>query len=135
MINRPGPILIQADKLTLSNSMREFASGDRGLRRLKRLEAFHHPALHLNCTMILLNNVVKVFTRTDLHPTPSRMLASQKPPCTMAGLMAIERHLQGTMAAVRRERFAEERLGCSNAAGTTQIEIDGAALLTTARYR
>ena len=79
--------------------------------------------------MVLLNYVVEVFTRKHLHPTPGRMLATKQPQCSMAGLMAIERHLQWPMSVVRRKRFAEERLSCDNATGTTQVEINGSALL------
>ena len=129
MINRSGPIPIQSDKLNLPNSMRELEPGDRRRRSFEGLKALHRPALHLDGAMILFDNIVEVFARTHFHPTPSRMLASKQAQCAMAGLMAVECQLQGAMAAMCRERFAEERLGCRNAAGTAQIKVDRTALL------
>jgi hypothetical protein len=47
-------------ELALANAMRQFNARKRDCRRRKRLEGKHRCAAALDCSMILLNNVVEI---------------------------------------------------------------------------
>jgi hypothetical protein len=58
-------------KLALANAMREFDAGKGNGRRAKGLEGKHWRAATLDCSMVLLNDVVEI-PATAYHDGPPR---------------------------------------------------------------
>jgi hypothetical protein len=57
--------------------MGELDSGERDRRRAKALEAQHRRAPLLDGTMVLLDHVVEIMARPDLHVLPATIFSRQ----------------------------------------------------------
>src|ERR1700730_5109544 len=79
-------------ELSLANAMRELDAGKRDGRVRERFESSHRRAASLDGAVVLLNEVVQILIRPNLHVAPARMLASQQPQRASTRQMAVERH-------------------------------------------
>ena len=96
---------------------------------LDGLEPEHRPAPSLDRSVILLDDVVEILARSNMHAPPCGMLSAKQPESTMARPVAIEGHLLRRTVRMRGEGLPEEGLRGSDAAVLAQEEVDRAALL------
>ena len=94
----------------LSNTMRQFNSGDGYGCGAERLEPQHGVTSSLDRSMILLNDVVQVAAAAQFGPAPCRMLTSQQSNCPVTWNVSIQRDLPRGSRSVRCERLAKECL-------------------------
>jgi hypothetical protein len=66
-------------ELPLANAMGEFDAGDRDGGVRERFEAGHRCTSALDRAMVLLDDVVQIAARSNLHVAPARVLASKQP--------------------------------------------------------
>ncbi len=107
-------------ELPLADSMREFETGKCDRCGLERLEPFCRSQSRFDAKVVLLDNVIQVLPRPDLHVTPPHVLTTQPPERHPARNVAVERDLACETAAVRLQRFAKEGLCGSDSAVTSQ---------------
>jgi hypothetical protein len=112
--------------------MGELDAGDRDGRVRKRLEPGHRGAASLDGAMVLLDEVVEILVRPDLHVTPAGALASHQPQRSPTWQMAIERDLPRDTWESRGESLAKEGLRDRYAAIAAKQKVDGLAGLSTA---
>src|SRR5450759_4650741 len=116
-------------KLPLPNPMGQLDAGNRDGRIRERLEPGHRRAPTLDGAMVLLDEVVQILVRPNLDVPPARVLSPQQPQRTSTRYVAVERHLAWHTRSDRCKRLTEERLGRSDAAVTSEQEVDGLAML------
>ena len=109
--------------------MRKLDASDCHRCGLDGLEPEHRRTPSLDRSVILLDDVVEILARSDMHAPPCWMLAAKQPDSTMARPVTIEGHLLRRTVRMRGEGLPEERLGGSDAAVLAQEEVDGTALL------
>ena len=115
--------------------MREFDTAKRDGRVRKRLEPGHRRAAPLDCAVVLLDDIVEILVRPDLHIAPAGVLTSQQPQRASTRRVAVERHLARDARKCRGERLAKERLCGRNAAVTAKQKVDGLAVFVDCPIR
>ena len=115
--------------------MGELDAGDRNGRVGERLESGHRRAASLDGPVVLLDEVVEILVRANLHVPPARVLTSQKPQRATTRDVSVECHFARDARKGRGERLAKERLCGRDASVAAKQEVDGLAMLVDARYR
>ncbi len=111
-------------ELTFPDPVHEFdpGDGDRGVS--EPLQTEHGAQAKLDRPMILFNEVVQIFRRSNLGSRAATMLCEGFPRRTMRSLISVERDFTGQVP-VARERPTEERFGGGHISLRAQEEIDG----------
>ena len=104
--------------------MHEFYAGYRNRRVSKTFEPQHRTQPKLDRSMVLFNQIVEVFRRSNLSPIAASMCGKKLPGRSMRSLIAIERN-GARQAALALERPPEESLRGSDIPLGAQEEIDG----------
>ena len=86
-------------------------------------------AASLDGAVVLLDEVVQILVRPNLHVAPARVFASQQPQRASTRHVAVERHFAGHTRKRRGKRLTKERLCGRDAAVAAQKEVDGLAML------
>ena len=110
-------------KLSLADAVDRFNAGDRDCCIPKPLQAEHHGEALFHIPMVLLDQVVQVFRRTQLRVGGQRPIGLEFAHRAVRGGIAIQRD-RSRGAPLALYRFAEERLGSGDIASGAQPEID-----------
>jgi hypothetical protein len=116
-------------ELSLANAMRELDAGNRNRRVRERFESSHRRAASLDGAVVLLDQVIQIVVRPNLHVAPARVLTSQQPQCASTRHVSVERHFARHTRKRRGKRFTKERLCGRDAAVAARKEVDGLAVL------
>ena len=104
--------------------MHEFDAGYRNRRVSKTFEPQHRTQPKLDRSMVLFNQIIEVFRRSNLSPIAASMCGKKLPGRSMRSRIAIERN-GARQAALALERPPEESLRSSDVPLGAQEEIDG----------
>jgi hypothetical protein len=111
-------------ELPLANAMGEFDAGDRDGGVRERFEAGHLCTSALDRAMVLLDDVVQIAARSNLHVAPARVLASKQPQRATTRDVTVKRDLARHAWSNGGERFAKECLCGRDSAVSPQQEVD-----------
>jgi hypothetical protein len=114
-------------ELVLANTAEQFDACDSSGRAIIVFEAEHGPGPELNPSMILLNQVVQVFRRSQFGVLPCLAFVRHLAYGAMRRGIAIQSNAGGS-ALLCSKRFTEERLGGRYIPLRAQPEIDCVAL-------
>ena len=114
-------------KLTFANTVEQFNAGNCDGGGVEILEAEHGPGSGLDTPMILFDQIVQVFRRSQLGALPCLVLVWNFTHCSMRSGIAIKRDAD-RWAQLRAKRFAEKGLGRCHIPLRTQSEVDGVAI-------
>src|SRR6202040_1026299 len=95
-------------KLTFANTVEQFDAGDCDGGVVEVLEAEHGPGSGLDTPMILFDQIVQVFRRSQLGALPCLIFIWNFTHCSMRSGIAIKRDAD-RCAQLRAKRFAEKR--------------------------
>src|ERR1035438_10134525 len=114
-------------ELFFTNAAEQFDAGDGGSCAIKVLEAEHRPCSGFNTPVILFDQIVQVFRRSQLGVLPCLVIFWHLAHCSLRCSVAIQcdtdrRAFLGT------KRLAEERLGCRDVSGRAESEVGGVAI-------
>lgn len=111
-------------ELSLPDPVHEFDSRDRNRRISKPFESQHRTQSKFDGSMILFNQIVQIFRRSQLRSIAPPMLAETLPGRTVRSLVAIKRD-GARQFALALERSSEESFRCCDISLCAQQEIDG----------
>jgi hypothetical protein len=114
-------------KLTFANTVEQFDAGNCDGGVVEVLEAEHGPGSGLDTPMILFDQIVQVFRRSQLGAPPCLVFVWNFTHCSMRSGIAIKRDAD-RCAQLRAKRFAEKGLGRCYIPLRTQSEVDGVAI-------
>ena len=121
-------------KLTFANTVEQFDAGNCDGGVVEVLEAEDGPDSGLNTPMILLDQIVQVFRRSQLGAPPCLVFVWNFTHCSMRSGIAIKRDAD-RCAQLRAKRFAEKGLGRCYIPLRTLSESTVLPSRSTARYR
>ena len=107
--------------------MHEFDAGDRNRRVPKSLEAEHWTQTKLDGSMVLFNQIIEVFRRSQLGPIAASMCGEELPGRSVRSLIAIERD-GARQPALALKRPPKEGFRGSDIPLGAQQEIDGLSI-------
>jgi hypothetical protein len=114
-------------KLTFANTVEQFDAGDCDGGVVEVLEAEHGPGSGPDTPMILFDQIVQVFRRSQFGALPCLVFVWNFTRCSMRSGIAIKRDAD-RWAQLRAKRFAEKGLGRCYIPLRTQSEVDGIAI-------
>src|ERR1017187_9856208 len=114
-------------ELSFANTTEQFDAGDGDSCAIKVLKAEHRTCSGFNAPVILLDQIVQVFRRSQLGVLPCLVFPWHLAHCSVRCGVAIQcdtdrRAFLGT------KRLAEERLGCRDVSGRAESEVGGVAI-------
>src|ERR1022692_1987236 len=114
-------------ELFFTNAAEQFDAGDGGSCAIKVLKAEHRTCSGFNTPVILFDQIVQVFRRSQLGVIPCLVFPWHLAHCSLRCSVAIQlntdrRALLGT------KRLAEKRFGCRDVSGRAESEVDGVAI-------
>ena len=104
--------------------MHEFDAGDRNRRTSKSLKPEHRAQTKFDGSMVLFNQIIEVFRRSQLGSLASTMFAEEFPGRPVRSLIAVERD-RARQSALALERPLEKSFRRSDIPLRAQQEIDG----------
>ena len=91
-IQRTRTIRMQSEKLTLVYPVGKLQAGNRCGCAAEGLKTFHGSTLRFDRTMVLVNDVVEIFTTAHLYMLPVDVFFSKQTQRAVTGDMAIKRY-------------------------------------------